>query len=532
MGVKDQGLQEYLKDNERFADFMNGTLFAGKQIVDPCYLKEVQRKKRVSYKQSIMAKNIQKKNSSEKYGEEEIAREKGVFEEGEFGDDSAKLMYLERERDFLRLHDKPGCRFLLACEVESGANYEMPVRCFTYDSIEYTDQLKEWKRKSQQMFWGRGKRGKKRRRIRRPLLPVFHQVLYLGEKRWKSKLKLQEMMDIPENVMSFSDRLPDYDICMIDIHEQNPELFHTEWKDIFQLMKHSRKKDELRKYVEESTEEIRKLSQETRWLLAILLEQYEFVDEEVVEVKDMCKAWDGAMQMYADEARAATRKEMKKEMKKEMRRQAREKDRRTVFNMFSRGYSQKEIAAISELPLKKVQKMLETTPNLVVCISEGIHDKNGTFVCELAGDIGTDTFGHKMLTGSGKYLENLVKERIGVKVRSIELNVCQRCSSEYLSATDLNESENAGIVGVQAALKGETGKMITFIRNCDLPYELSYETADVNEICNMEKAVPSDWITEDGCDVTEAFIQYARPLIQGKVVVPEENGLPLFAYRK
>lgn len=191
-----------------------------------------------------------------------------------------------------------------------------------------------------------------------------------------------------------------------------------------------------------------------------------------------------------------------------------------------------ETAFDQEAFLKKVQEILETTPNLVVCISEGIHDKNGTFVCELAGDIGTDTFGHKMLTGSGKYLENLVKERIGVKVRSIELNVCQRCSSEYLSATDLNESENAGIVGVQAALKGETGKMITFIRNGDLPYELSYETADVNEICNMEKAVPSDWITEDGCDVTEAFIQYARPLIQGKVVVPEENGLPLFAYRK
>ena len=84
MGVKDQGLQEYLKDNERFADFVNGTLFAGKQIVDPCYLKEVQRKKRVSYKQSIMAKNIQKEKTVLKNnGEEEIAREKGVFEEGE-----------------------------------------------------------------------------------------------------------------------------------------------------------------------------------------------------------------------------------------------------------------------------------------------------------------------------------------------------------------------------------------------------------------------------------------------------------------
>lgn len=191
-----------------------------------------------------------------------------------------------------------------------------------------------------------------------------------------------------------------------------------------------------------------------------------------------------------------------------------------------------ETAFDQEAFLAKVQEMLEKTPNLVVCISEGIHDENGTFVCELAGDIETDTFGHKMLTGSGKYLENLVKNRLGVKVRSIELNVCQRCSSEYLSATDLNEAENAGIVGVQAALKGETGKMITFVRNRDLPYELSYGTADVSEICNMEKAVPSDWITEDGCDVTEAFIRYAKPLIQGKVTVPEKDGLPLFAYRR
>ena len=360
MGVKDQGLQEYLKDNERFADFVNGTLFAGKQIVDPRYLKEVQRKKSVSYELPIAVNDIQKKNSSEKDGEEETAIEKGDSE-----DNCTRIMYLERERDFFRLHDKPGCRFLLACEAESGANYEMPVRCFTYDSIEYTDQLKEWKRKSQQKLWRRGRNQKKRRRIRRPLLPVFHQVLYLGKKKWRSKLKLQEMMDIPETVMSFSDKLPDYDICMIDIHEQNPELFHTEWRDIFQLMRHSREKEELRKYIEENAEEIRKLSQETRWFLAILLEQYVVVDEKVVEVKDMCEAWDGAMQMYADEAREATRKEMKKEMKKEVKREvkrerrriAKEKDRRTVFNMFSRGYSQAEIAAVSELPLGKVKKM-------------------------------------------------------------------------------------------------------------------------------------------------------------------------------
>lgn len=85
-----------------------------------------------------------------------------------------------------------------------------------------------------------------------------------------------------------------------------------------------------------------------------------------------------------------------------------------------------ETAFDQEAFIEKLKKCLKTTSNVTVCISEGIHDAEGTFICEYASDVGTDTFGHKMLTGSGKYLENLVKDRIGVKVRSVELNVCQR----------------------------------------------------------------------------------------------------------
>ena len=162
-----------------------------------------------------------------------------------------------------------------------------------------------------------------------------------------------------------------------------------------------------------------------------------------------------------------------------------------------------EVAFDQDDFIEKVRENLETTPNLVVCISEGINDGNGTFICEFASDVGVDNFGHKMLTGSGKYLENLVKEKIGVKVRSIELNVCQRCSSSMLSNTDLTEAVNAGIYGVQAAIAGETGKMITFIRHRDHPYELSYGTADVNIICNEEKPVPAEWITRQGSDRSE-----------------------------
>lgn len=191
-----------------------------------------------------------------------------------------------------------------------------------------------------------------------------------------------------------------------------------------------------------------------------------------------------------------------------------------------------EVAFSREAFIEKVKECLKTTPNLVVCISEGINDGNGTFICEYASDVGVDNFGHKMLTGSGKYLENLVKEKIGVKVRSIELNVCQRCSCAHLARVDLDEAVNAGIYAVHAALEGETGKMITFIRNKSVPYELSYGTADVNIICNKEKPVPAEWIINEGSDISDAFIDYARPLTQGYVELPTKNGIPLFAYRK
>ena len=196
-----------------------------------------------------------------------------------------------------------------------------------------------------------------------------------------------------------------------------------------------------------------------------------------------------------------------------------------------------EVAFDQDAFIEKIKSSLETTSNLVVCISEGIHTADGTFICELGSEVGVDTFGHKMLTGSGKYLENLVKERLGVKVRSVELNVSQRCSSAMLSKTDQKEAIASGSFGVTAAIKGETGKMVAFKRHSpltlDADYVLNYATEDVNEICNKEKTVPLEWISEDGSDVTEAFLAYARPLVRGNVLVPtDEDDLPKFAYRK
>ena len=185
--------------------------------------------------------------------------------------------------------------------------------------------------------------------------------------------------------------------------------------------------------------------------------------------------------------------------------------------------------------LARVEKAFEKNCNVVVCVSEGIHDDKGTFICEYDNSVGTDSFGHKMLAGCGKYLENLVRQRLGVKARSVEFNVSQRCSASMLSATDQQEAVAAGIFGVQAALKGETGKMVSFVRKdtADGSYLMECGLEDVNDICNAEKTVPMEWICDGGTDVTDDFVRYARPLIQGHVDVPlGEDGLPVFVYRK
>ena len=194
-----------------------------------------------------------------------------------------------------------------------------------------------------------------------------------------------------------------------------------------------------------------------------------------------------------------------------------------------------ESAFDTEKFLKDVESAFEKNCNVVVCVSEGIHDADGTFICEYDSSVGTDTFGHKMLAGCGKYLENLVRDRLGVKARSVELNVSQRCSASLISAADQKEAVSAGRFGIQAALNGETGKMVSFVRRQaeDGSYQMECGLEDVNLICNEEKEVPAEWITENGSDVSEEFIKYVTPLVQGSVNVPlGEAGLPVFVYRK
>ncbi|MCR5725019.1 MAG: 6-phosphofructokinase [Treponema sp.] len=176
--------------------------------------------------------------------------------------------------------------------------------------------------------------------------------------------------------------------------------------------------------------------------------------------------------------------------------------------------------------LQKVTALAKEKHSVVAVISEGIRLADGRFVCELSSQgAATDAFGHKMMSGAGKYLETYVKQMIpGIKCRSIELSTLQRCASHAASLTDINEAFLAGSAGVQAALSGETGKVIALTRLSQEPYQCGTESADVHSIANIEKKVPLEWIT-DGY-VTEEAVDYIRPLIQGEPALRMEAGLP------
>ena len=171
--------------------------------------------------------------------------------------------------------------------------------------------------------------------------------------------------------------------------------------------------------------------------------------------------------------------------------------------------------------LEDVRKAQLRYKAVIVAVSEGI--TAGGVTSEVV-----DAFGHKYLSGVGKWLEGYTKEHIGCKVRSIELNVMQRCSSHIASLTDLNEAERIGREAVKAALTyGESGVMMAFRRISNNPYRVEIVTADISKIANQEKKFPREWINPEGNNVTVDALNFSLPLIQGEPQLEFRNGIPV-----
>lgn len=190
-----------------------------------------------------------------------------------------------------------------------------------------------------------------------------------------------------------------------------------------------------------------------------------------------------------------------------------------------------ELAFDMDKFVAKVAKLLEKKDVVVVAVSEGIKTKDGKYVSELGvGSDYVDAFGHKQLTGTASYLANLISREIGCKSRAVEFSTLQRSAAHLASRVDVNEAYMVGGAAVKAADEGDSGKMVVIDRVSDDPYQCATGIYDVHKIANGEKVVPREWINKEGTYVTEEFIDYVRPLIQGDYPCVMVNGIPRHLY--
>lgn len=177
--------------------------------------------------------------------------------------------------------------------------------------------------------------------------------------------------------------------------------------------------------------------------------------------------------------------------------------------------------------IKSIKEVQKNYKSVIVAVSEGMRYADGDYVGTHKTSQAVDPFGHTQLSGLGKYLEGFVKSKLKCKVRSIELNVLQRCSSHLASATDINEAALIGQDAVKAALNGKTGVMMVFKREDSENYKIFTDSVDVKLVANKEKKFPAEWINEQGNNIKDEAVKYFLPLIQGEREYKTKNGLPV-----
>lgn len=182
--------------------------------------------------------------------------------------------------------------------------------------------------------------------------------------------------------------------------------------------------------------------------------------------------------------------------------------------------------------LEKSAAVIDKKKTTIIAVSEGICNKDGDYVAaSVTSRSKNDGFRHIALGGVGRYVENLINTNLGVKTRTIEFSTLQRCNAQTASLCDVNEAFEQGRYGAKLGAEGAQGVMVGITREQTPEYKISLESFDVSLIANKEKQIPDNMLREDGFGVTDEYIKYAMPLIQGSPDIIYKNGLMQFETR-
>jgi len=178
---------------------------------------------------------------------------------------------------------------------------------------------------------------------------------------------------------------------------------------------------------------------------------------------------------------------------------------------------------------RRVDELVHSDGYACVVVSEGVRDRNGKFLSD-QGLI--DAFGHAQLGGVAPVVASMVKQDLGYKYHWAVADYLQRAARHIASATDVEQAYAVGKAAVKMALDGANSVMPAIIRTSDDPYEWVIEAAKLDEVANVEKMMPRDFITDDGFGITDTCRRYLEPLIQGEDYPSYHRGLPSYARMK
>jgi len=188
-----------------------------------------------------------------------------------------------------------------------------------------------------------------------------------------------------------------------------------------------------------------------------------------------------------------------------------------------------EIAFDEAAFLARAEECVKKYGYCAVVVSEGVRNKDGKFLA----DAGTrDAFGHAQLGGVGPVVAQLAKDKLGYKYHWAVADYLQRAARHIASKVDVEQAYAVGKAAVEFALKGHNSVMPTIVRTSNRPYRWKIGMASLDQVANVEKMLPRDYITPDGFHITAKGRKYLAPLIQGEDYPPYEGGLPKYVVLK
>ena len=178
--------------------------------------------------------------------------------------------------------------------------------------------------------------------------------------------------------------------------------------------------------------------------------------------------------------------------------------------------------------LRDVKAKFMEQNQVFIVVSEGIRDKNGTFITETECSA-QDKFGHAQLGGVGQFLKQaIINAGITSRVKSLELGILQRCAMHCASNVDITEAYTAGYKALEFASKEYNGCMIAFKRESDSPYKISYEFVEASKVANNVKYFPVEWISSSKNHITEEAYKYFKPLLEGVPTLLTYDNIPKY----